>query len=41
MELEQIAILTPAIVCMKILNSALALFFKEEFDRFINEIRQS
>lgn len=41
MEKEQIAILTPANDCMKILNRALSRFFKEEYDRFINEIRQS
>ena len=34
MEQQQIAILKPAIACMKILNEALAQIFEEEFDRF-------
>lgn len=34
MEQEQIAILKPAIACMKILNEALAQIFEEEFDRY-------
>ena len=36
MEQEQIAILKPAIACMKILNEALAQIFEEEFDRYIH-----
>lgn len=36
MEQQQIAILKPAIACMKILNEALAQIFEEEFDRYIH-----
>ena len=37
---EQMRILAPAIECLKILNDALAQFFKNECDKYLDELRK-